>query len=248
MNVEQKTIRYGKHRRQYAVVVKSADSGPGRYAFYFHGGAWTFGQPESFVPAAIPWLELGFTVILPSYRRPPQVGLDGVVADCRAAITAIQPTEMVTHLHIGGISAGAHLAALFALHLAWWREAGWTNGPQKALICAGPLSLGLLFPQIIFGRYPHLDPCRVLDHESPKIDWQLLHGTDDGLVASTHSEAFYKKLIATGHSANLYTIPNGTHLDAGRWMFGGVGEQTVRDFLGADAGAERSLSTGAKKG
>jgi acetyl esterase/lipase len=234
MDIQQETIHYGEHRRQYVVVVKGAESVPGRYAFYFHGGAWTFGQPESFVPAAIPWLELGFTVVLPSYRRPPQVGLNGVVADCRAAIAAIQPTETITHLHVGGISAGAHLAALFALHSAWWKEAEWTIRPQKALICAGPLSLGILFPQAIFGRYAHLDPCRVLDHESPKIEWQLLHGTDDAMVANTHSEVFYNKLIATGQSADLYIIPKGTHLDAGRWMFGGKGAQAVRRFISTE--------------
>jgi acetyl esterase/lipase len=239
MDIEQEKVQYGKHRRQYVLVVKDKDVIPGRYAFYFHGGAWTFGQPESFVPAAIPWLELGFTVVFPSYRRPPQVGLDGIVADCRAAIAVLQPSEIITHLHVGGISAGAHLAALLALRTDWWREAGWETGPQKSLVCAGPLSLGMLFPQAFFGRYVHLDPYCVLDEKSPKIEWHLLHGTDDGLVACAHSEAFHEKLVEIGHLADLHIISNGTHLDAGRWMFGGVGKQTVRDFLGADAGARK---------
>ncbi len=237
MEVDEVKTAYGKHRRQYALVLKSKGTKAGRYAFYFHGGAWTFGAPESFVPAAIPWLELGFTVVLPSYRRPPQVGLDGVVADCRAAIAALLPPESVTHLHLGGISAGAHLAALLALKTEWWQQAGWAAGPQKALLCAGPLSLEKLFPQVVFGRYAHLDPCRTIGPDSPQLAWQLLHGTDDGLVALEHSRAFYGKLEQFGQVANLQVIPNGTHLDSGRWMFGGVGEQAVQDFLGAGAGA-----------
>lgn len=235
MDIEQEKIQYGKYRRQYALVVKNKDIIPGRYVFYFHGGAWTFGRPESFVPAAVPWLELGFTVIFPSYRRPPRVGLDGVVADCRAAIAGVQPPEATTHLHVGGISAGAHLAALFALRTDWWRAAGWSIGPQKALVCAGPLSLEMLFPQALFGRYAHLDPYRVLDQESPAVAWQLLHGTDDAVVASAHSEVFHEKLLTTGQSTDLYIIPRGTHLDAGRWMFGGVGEQAVREFLRSES-------------
>ncbi|TXF86003.1 alpha/beta hydrolase [Neolewinella aurantiaca] len=231
-------VRYGEHRRQYVLVVKGRNAIPGRYAFYFHGGAWTFGQPESFVPAANPWLELGFTVVLPSYRRPPQVGLDGVVNDCRAAIGAIEPAGQVTHLHAGGISAGAHLTALLSLHPEWWKEAGWPGGPQKALLCAGPLSLELLSPRAIFRRYAHLDPCQTIIPDLPDLDWQLLHGTHDGMVDSNHSENFYEKLLAAGHSADLHILPGGTHLDAGRWMFGGQGAQTVRDFLGAGAGAE----------
>lgn len=233
MKVEEVKIAYGKHRRQYALVVRNKDTRPGRYAFYFHGGAWTFGQPESFVPAAIPWLALGFTVVFPSYRRPPQVGLDGVVADCRAAITALRPPEPVTHLHVGGISAGAHLAALLALKPKWWREAGWGGSPQKALACAGPLALQLLFPQALFGRYNDLNPYRQLSAESPAVQWQLLHGTSDAMVAVAHSRLFADKLTSLGYSANLFVIPDGTHLDGGRWMFGGVGERTVCDFLGA---------------
>jgi hypothetical protein len=31
--------------------------------------------------------------------------------------------------------------------------------------------------------------------------------------------------------AELLTVPNGTHLDSGRWMFGGVGEAEVGRFL-----------------
>lgn len=231
MEVEETKVPYGKHRRQYALVVKGRETVSGRYAFYFHGGAWTFGRPESFVPAATPWLELGFTVVFPSYRRPPQVGLDGVVADCRAAVAALAPSEPVTDLHVGGISAGAHLAALFALKTDWWETAGWVSGPQKALLCAGPLSLQLLFPQALFGRYAHLDPLRLVGPDSPHIEWQLLHGTSDGMVATEHSRAFHDKLLALNQSTILEIIPEGTHLDAGRWMFGGVGERAIRDFL-----------------
>lgn len=239
MDVEELKIFYGKHRRQYALAISGEKTKLGRYAFYFHGGAWTFGQPESFVPAAIPWLELGFTVVFPSYRRPPQVSLNGVVADCRAAIKALAPPETVTHLHIGGISAGAHLAALLALKTDWWQEDGWAFGPQKALLCAGPLSLKRLFPQTVFGRYAHLDPYRLLGAKSsPSTAWQLLHGTSDAMVSSNHSEVFFEKLKALNKTASLLTIPEGTHLDSGRWMFGGMGAQAVRDFLGAAAGAE----------
>lgn len=238
MDVEQVKIRYGNNRRQYAVVVSGRTTVPGRYAFYFHGGAWTFGRPETFVPAAIPWLALGFTVVLPSYRRPPRVGLDGIVADCRSAIATLRPAEEITHLHVGGISAGAHLAALLALRPEWWRAAGWAAEPQRALLCAGPLSLSQLFPRGLFGRYGHLDPYLLLNSESPQLRWQLLHGTHDATVAVEHSVLFAEKLAALGQSVNFYKIDNGTHLDAGSWMFGGVGERSVRGFLGADAGAK----------
>jgi hypothetical protein len=240
MDITEEKVRYGKHRRQYAVVVRGAHTDPGKYAFYFHGGGWTFGRPETFIPAAIPWLELGFTVVLPSYRRPPAVGLDRIMADCRAAIMHRAPanTNDLTALHVGGISAGAHLAALLALHPEWWEQAGWQRGPEKALLCAGPLCLSDLQPGMVFGRYPHLDPyARLSEGSAASPQWQLLHGTSDATVAYRHSDKFYQQLLKINASANLLTITDGTHLDSGRWMFGGVGAEEVRHFLGGDAGA-----------
>jgi len=232
MTVSEEHLTYGKDRRQYAIVVRGAGCRPGRYAFYFHGGAWTFGRPETFVPAAGPWLEQGYTVVLPSYRRPPVVGMHGIVADCRAAIAAVAGPETTTHLHVGGISAGAHLAALLALRPTWWHAAGWAIAPQKALLCAGPLVLADLKPRAIFRPYAAYDPFGIPVGVAHRMQWQLLHGTDDALVSHEHSRKFYDKLTAAGQVANLMTLPGGTHLDSGRWMFGGVGEQRVKEFLG----------------
>ncbi|MEO0733685.1 MAG: alpha/beta hydrolase, partial [Bacteroidota bacterium] len=135
MDVTEERVAYGPHRRQYAVVVRNRDVETGKIAFYFHGGGWTFGRPETFVPAAIPWLAAGFTVILPSYRRPPTVGLHRIMADCRAALAHFLSSGEVTEIHLGGISAGAHLAALLAA-----RPEYWPIPPRKVLCCAGPLS------------------------------------------------------------------------------------------------------------
>ncbi len=231
MEVTEEKIFYGKHRRQYVLLLKGVASRPDKYAFYFHGGAWTFGEPATFTPAAIPWLARGYTVVLPSYRRLPTVGLNRIVADCRAALAALAPPGPVTDVHVGGISAGAHLAALLALHPEWWRAEGWPTGPQKALLCAGPLHLSALWPQTLFSHYTHLDPGEILSEATPKLQWQLLHGTDDGMVSYRHSTAFYDKLVGVGQVANLLTIPQGTHLDAGRWMFAGVGTSEVNAFL-----------------
>lgn len=233
MLVEEEKVTYGNHPRQYAIVLRSPESRKDKVAFYFHGGAWTFGRPENFVPAALPWLERGFTVVLPSYRRPPQVGLNHIVADCRRAITAIVPKEKVAELHVGGISAGAHLAALLALQPTWWAEAGWPVTPRKALLCAGPLCLQQLRPVTIFGKYTHLNPYALLEEiTTPNLTWQLLHGSADATVPLLHSKLFFKRLVETGQQASLLTIPEGTHLDSGRWMFGEAGAEEVRKFIG----------------
>jgi acetyl esterase/lipase len=230
MDVDQQIVRYGPYRRQYAVVVRGKTSRPEQLAFYFHGGAWTFGRPENFVAAARPWLALGFTVVLPSYRRPPTVGLDRVMQDCRMAVAHFA-SPAVTDLHLGGISAGAHLAAVLALQADNWQTNGWRVSPQKVLLCAGPLCLTDLWPATVFGRYPHLDPYRLLGQAEAQTAWQLLHGTAVGMVSCHHSHRFHEKLESLGHDARLLTLPGGTHLDSGRWMFDGPGVTVVQDFL-----------------
>jgi len=130
------------------------------------------------------------------------------------------------------------LAALMALHPEWWTQVGWQTGPEKALLCAGPLCLSDLVPGIVFDRYAHLDPYALLSEgRSSSLQWQLLHGTADATVAYRHSEKFYQQLLTTGTRADLLTIPDGTHLDSGRWMFGKTGAKEVQQFLGGDAGA-----------
>lgn len=242
MEVEQTKVAYGKHRRQYSLVIRNRDPAkrrPDRFAFYFHGGAWTFGKPETFTPAAIPWLDMGFTVIFPSYRRPPIVGLNRIVADCRAAVHQFAkeagPNPVI---HLGGISAGGHLAAVLATEPGRWLKAGWGSAPSKALICGGPLSLGLLKSSRLFlPRYDGLDAIQQLSPPDPAhpIEWQLIHGTIDPVVALQHSEDFLKRLQELGYKAGLRRIEGGRHLDSGRWMFGEVANDTVCEFLSLSA-------------
>ncbi|MEM6772060.1 MAG: alpha/beta hydrolase, partial [Bacteroidota bacterium] len=219
MQIKEEKITYGSHPRQYAVVVSSPKTTtPGKVAFYFHGGAWTFGRPEAFLPAAIPWLGAGFTVIFPSYRRLPQVGLGGVLEDCWAVISHFCPPETVPHLHVGGISAGAHLAALLAAQPAQWLARGWSHPPRRILCCAGPLSFAELRTHRFFlPRYAALDAIQRLMPAKKAFaqEWLLIHGRADLMVKVTHSIKFHERLQELGHPAQLFLLDGGTHLDSG---------------------------------
>lgn len=219
-------IPYGPHRRQYLLLLEPVETGAGQelpWALYFHGGAWTFGTPEAFRPAARPWLAAGFRVALPSFRRPPTVKLPTIVEDCKAAVAKLaeyanDTGRPLSTPQIGGISAGGHLAALLALHPEWWTGAGWPAPPDRALLCAAPLDLRLLRPRQIFLKYQLLNPVNRLDH-ADRLQWLLLHGTSDGMVDYTHATRFRSALKQMGASNKLLTISGGGHLDAGRWTY-----------------------------
>ena len=217
---------YGSHRQQYFLLLEPAGSSPTDdlpWAFYFHGGGWTFGTPEAFSPAARPWLAAGFRVVLPSFRRPPRQGLPAIVEDCRLALAAAADLGRVRGLalgrpQIGGISSGGHLAALPTPHPEWWTAAGWPGPPDHAMLCAAPYDLRMLFPSWLLGRRAAQCPARcftVADH----CRWLLIHGTHDGLVDYRNSVAFLQRLRDAGAAAELITIEGGGHLDAGRWTY-----------------------------
>ncbi|PPK85284.1 acetyl esterase/lipase [Neolewinella xylanilytica] len=217
---------YGPHRRQYFLLAEPAGAGREEerpWAVYLHGGAWTFGTPDSFLPAARPWLAAGYRVILPSYRRPPLVNLEDIVADCRAAITeaatlARETGRPLGPVQVAGISAGGHLAAVLALHPEWWSAAGWPRCPKQTLLFAAPLDLDLLRPGLLFGKYPAISPCAGPGPDRDS-EWLLIHGDRDGMVAQQHSLRFAHHLRRAGARVQSVTIPGGGHLDAGRWTY-----------------------------
>lgn len=231
---------YGTHARQYLLLLEPRDADPTDarpWAFYFHGGGWTFGTPEAFAAAARPWLAAGYRVVLPSYRRPPRHWLPRIVADCRQALThtarlAQRSGRPLSTPQIGGISAGGHLAALLALHPDWWTQAGWPAGPDRALLCAAPLDLNLLRPAFLFRHHATLSPLNDLSH-ARDCRWLLLHGTRDGLVDYRHSQQFAAALERAGASSQLLTLPGGGHLDAGRWTYddGHHAARLIADFV-----------------
>lgn len=233
MKVQEQRIVYGNDPRQYAMVLtpNTREVRQGHYAFYFHGGAWTFGKPETFIPAALPWLKQGYQVILPSYRRPPAVGLQRIITDCKSAIHHFTQGKQIRDLQFGGISAGAHLAASLALDQQFWAATG--VSPSAILCCAGPLDFSILRPRALFlPRYDMLNPMEQLNNfSSVKTRWLLLHGTADATVSIEHSLRFHAKLQKMGQQTKLMVVPDGTHLDSGRWMFGGFGAKTIASFI-----------------
>lgn len=184
--------------------------------------------------AARPWVNRGYTVYLPSFRRPPRQFLPGIVADCRAALAAVAPREGVVDLQIGGMSSGGHLAALLALQPQWWLEAGWTAAPGRALLCSAPLELGTIWPRPLFGRWPTLDPGRLVGPAAAELRWLQIHGTADRLVPYRHAAAFHRRLREAGAPAELLTVEGGNHLAGGEWMIDGRGREVVERFIGAE--------------
>lgn len=229
-------LAYGAHPRQYALLVEgptTTNSSP--WVLYFHGGAWTFGTPAQFLPAARLFLEAGYRVVMPAYRRLPGIGFSGIWADIEQFFDYLQQrgdTQLAGPPSIvAGMSAGGHLAASLAWRQPWWEARGWGTAPEKVLLLGAVLDLdSMRHPglRLLRGRkgsrtYDESNPLYWLKQGSRVAASHLLvHGTADGMAPFSQmhcSCASLKEKMENEQGLDLCILPNGSHLDACRWMY-----------------------------
>ncbi len=228
-------IPFGPHSRQYSLVLRP--NVPIRaWVIYWHGGGWQFGTPEQFSVTAQPWLKAGYGVIIPSYRRLPLYQFSSIRADTIAALASIrkwwdeessdrEPLPVI----LLGMSAGGHLASIVGLDKSILSQAGWTNHKVAGVICAGgvldlqPMRYNPVV-RMLAGNpasrlFVNANPISHVHAEAPPF--LLIHGKKDGMapfdLALRFKQAYSE--VADTNQIRLIPLANGSHLDAGRWMF-----------------------------
>jgi arylformamidase len=114
-------VAYGEGPRQrldvYRPPILPAASGRPPVFFYVHGGYWHRHDKSVAAHLALVFAEAGALFIAPGYSRVPDVPLARVVEDVRDAFEfTVENAERLggdpRRVHVGGFSAGAHLAAM----------------------------------------------------------------------------------------------------------------------------------------
>ncbi|KAI8062571.1 Alpha/Beta hydrolase protein [Gongronella butleri] len=87
---------------------------------FIYGGSWSSGQKLIYTPLGNTLRELGYVVVIPDYRKYPNVKVDAMYQDVRAAIkwTVDHAEDIgvdVDMVYVMGHSAGAHLACQVVL-------------------------------------------------------------------------------------------------------------------------------------
>jgi arylformamidase len=166
-------IPYGPSGAERLDVFPAAGaSGPAPVFVYIHGGYWRMldAADSGFMAPAL--TAAGCCVVAVNYALAPGATLDGIVRQCRAALAWVQ-ANIARHggdparIHVGGSSAGGHLAAMLAAGGDW--PAGFGLPPHPV---AGATLLSGLF---------ELEPLR-LCHPN---DWLAL----DAAAAARNSPA-----------------------------------------------------------
>ncbi len=223
---------YGKHSRQYLCYF-TPKNGPTKneIIIYFHGGGWTFGSPEMFRSNAQLFVDQGYSVVMPSYRRLPVYRAVDMAEDARLALQktlSILKEKGLTNVRffIGGMSSGAHLAALLCYDRAQWSTIPFSKASLAGIFLFGPpLDLGSMAWSPVIHRLagrrgqPNFKKANPLEYveEAEDVPTIIVHGTQDGLVNYKSTESFVKK--RGDKNLKLHTIKEGTHLDAAFWVF-----------------------------
>ncbi len=187
---------------------------------FFYGGRWTYGAKEDYRFVGMTFAEKGFLVVIPDYRKYPQVRFPAFVEDAAKALNWVHQHIEEAHgnprrIHVVGHSAGAHIGALLAADPHYLAD----QGKDRSLVIrdfaglAGPYAFTPDEPDLeeMFGppeNYPNMQVTTFIDGTQPPM--LLLHGDKDRAVKYTNVEKLQQRIMERGGCvrSNLYNGAN----------------------------------------
>jgi acetyl esterase/lipase len=185
---------------------------------FFYGGGWAHGTRTEYSYAARPFVEAGYIVVLPDYRKVPKVRFPGFVADSAAAVKWVQANISKfggdpDRVSVAGHSAGAYNALMLALDKQWLGD----RPVQAAISMAGPADF---FPfttkrgKDAMGQWPdpaQTQPISFARSDAPPI--LLIHGSADTVVRIRNANSLLSKQKAAGGDISLVALKGASHND-----------------------------------
>ena len=174
----------------------------------------------------------GYATAFSGYRKAPLFSY----ADMREDITLCLQ-KLVQHLDsinlgdkkiiLGGMSAGATLAALLAFQQDELKKIGFDpNRISGVFLCGPPIDISIMPWSLPLYLYAGAKDSKKFQQANPvnhftsniKIPILLIHGKKDGLVSYRNTTSFIKKTnLQNSNQLQVYTMENGTHMDAANW-------------------------------
>ena len=190
---------------------------------FFYGGGWVAGTRAAYAFAARAYAARGFVVVVPDYRKVPQVRFPAFVSDAADAVRW-------TRDHIGdyggdpgrialaGHSAGAYAVAMLALDRRWLAAAGVPDGTVKAAVgLSGPYDFYPFTSQAALDAFQGVaDPQRTQPMAFVRGDappMLLVTSTGDTTVRPRNAERLAAALQARGARIELRSHAGLTHED-----------------------------------
>ena len=188
---------------------------------FWYGGGWAEGKRQDYGFAARAFASRGFTVVLPDYRKVPDVRYPAFLQDGAEAVawTRAHVAEFggdPQRIAVAGHSAGAYIAVMLALDPRWDAAAGVPDGTIKAGVgLSGPYDF-YPFDQKrsidAFAGAPDPEDTQPINHVTagaPPLF--LVTSTDDTTVRPYNTQNLAKALKAAGAVVESKSYPGLTH-------------------------------------
>jgi acetyl esterase/lipase len=189
---------------------------------FFYGGGWRTGSRREFAFVGSALAAQGVVVVIPDYRKYPQVKLDGFMSDATNAVGWTR-THISAYggdpdiIFLMGYSAGGQIGALLATDADWLAKAGMKPRDLAGFIgLAGPYRFTpIIDPDLIaiFGSTPEQQrrsqPFDFVDGDEPPM--LLLQGDADRMVNPANAAALMYALRAYREPAELHLYPGVDH-------------------------------------
>ena len=139
------SVPFGRHG-QTLDVWAPADGGKMKHPvlIFWYGGGWVKGDRDAYAFAGRAFAKAGFVVVIPDYRKVPQVRFPAFLVDGAEAVAwtrdhAAQFGGDPERIAFAGHSAGAYTAVMLALDPQWLKAAGVDPAIVKASVgLSGP--------------------------------------------------------------------------------------------------------------
>jgi acetyl esterase/lipase len=171
---------------------------------FFHGGRWTYGTKEDYRFVGSTFADKGFVVVIPDYRKYPDVRFPMFVKDGAKALAWVHDHIAERHgnparTHVLGHSAGAHIGALLAADPHYLAD----EEKNRSLVIydfvglAGPYAFTPDEPDLedMFGppgNYPTMQATTFIDGTQPPM--LLLYGDQDTAVKLANLEKLEQRI------------------------------------------------------
>ncbi len=188
-------------------IYRPACGGKHPVLVFWYGGSWQSGTREEYRFIGVEMARRGFTVVLPDYRKYPDVTHPAFVEDAAAAFAWVR-SNIGEHggdpdrILVSGHSAGAHIAGLLATDQRYLAAHGLTPGAIKGFIgMAGPyhfVPTSRTLVKVFNGpdNFAAMQAGNFVDGDEPPM--VLMHGAVDAIVGRINIERLGAALDAHG--------------------------------------------------
>ena len=215
-------VPFGTHGQKLDVYVPNGTAAvPRPVLVFFYGGGWVGGTRAGYAFAARAYAAKGFVVVLPDYRKVPNVRYPAFLVDGAQAVKWARDHAGAyggdpNRLALTGHSAGAYTTAMLALDKRWLAAEGLGPHTVKAAVgLSGPYDFYPFTAQRAIDAFagitdgPATQPITYADADAPPM--LLVTSTKDTIVRPYNAVHLYERLKAKGATVAFKEYRGLTH-------------------------------------